>query len=477
MGVKQENVKWLDHIDASSQGLRGIASVLVVITHINRAFNEQLFLPTTEEGAAPQFLQYPIVRVFVQGRTTIPIFSLVTGYVCALKPIRQFLAGDQDKALTGITKSAFRRIPRLVLPSWLATIIIWTFTELGGFLLTKHVSSFWLIYTSPNQLPIGTAIMKLLRTMGSTFTTGVNDYDGHQWTLLPLLKGAYLVFSMLYATAYMKSRYRMMAELAMVGYFWAANDRKPAIKASALYTDLSPATFGVLFSFGAFLAEISQTPTHVEWLSTHKWPGRFLSPFLLILGLLSASFPEDHAEWVLWSNFMLKLSDYMLLPENGNVPTFYSGLGVILIASSIHFSKPLKTVLSLKYFLWAGKNSFAVYLIHGTLIRSVLSWMMFGVINPTSTFNEDGTETMGPNLERPHNLRWYLWLPIWFAGLYWLANLWTNYVDPACAKITAALERKMFEQDDGMNIPLSSIPVSRVPDPVAPLSSEPLLPQ
>lgn len=150
---------------------------------------------------------------------------MVTGYVCALKPIRLYANGNQERALVSITKSAFRRIPRLVLPASIATTLIWIICQLGGFEVTKHVQSWWLIYTSPNKLPLGPAIANLGLNLITTWVREWNVYEPNQWTLLPLLKGAFLVYMMLFATAYMKPRYRMVVEMALFVYYYIANDR------------------------------------------------------------------------------------------------------------------------------------------------------------------------------------------------------------------------------------------------------------
>ncbi|TGO81169.1 hypothetical protein BPOR_1302g00010 [Botrytis porri] len=100
MSVKTENVKWVD-------GLRGIASLLVVATHIARAFDPDLFLASSGEGIRPRLLQLPILRILPQGRIGVTIFSLVTGYVCALKPIRQCRAGNPTACFNTISRSAF----------------------------------------------------------------------------------------------------------------------------------------------------------------------------------------------------------------------------------------------------------------------------------------------------------------------------------------------------------------------------------
>lgn len=209
------------------QGLRGIASLLVVFTHIARAFDEDLFRPTSAEGAAPRIWQWPFIRILFQGRIGVTIFSLVTGYVCALKPIRQIRSGHPEQAFGSIARSAFRRVPRLILPTTMATALIWFFTQFGVFEVANRATGWWLNYTSPNITPyVGNAVKELLMNIITTWTKSWNIYDNNQWTLLPLLKGSMLVYIMLIATAYCKSKYRMLIELALFVYYYVGNDCK-----------------------------------------------------------------------------------------------------------------------------------------------------------------------------------------------------------------------------------------------------------
>jgi hypothetical protein len=145
-----------------------------------------------------------------------------------LKPIRQCAAGQQDAAFSGIAKSAFRRIPRLFLPTSIATIIIWFICQFGVFEVANRVEGWWLNYTSPNITPyIGKAVKMLIMNMVTTWTREWNVYDNNQWTLFGLLKGAFLVYVMLFATAYVKPRYRMMVEMALFVYYYICNDCMP----------------------------------------------------------------------------------------------------------------------------------------------------------------------------------------------------------------------------------------------------------
>ncbi len=172
--------------------------------------------------------------MLVQGRIGVSIFSLITGYVCALRPIRQFAAGNHDAAFRGIAKSAFRRIPRLLLPTSIVTILIWFICQSGGFKIANIAEGSWLKYTTPNITPymgklvpyIGRAVKKLLVNLITTWTHSRNAYEDSQWTLFSQLRGAYLVYTMLFATAYMKPRYRMMVEIGLFVYYYISKDRR-----------------------------------------------------------------------------------------------------------------------------------------------------------------------------------------------------------------------------------------------------------
>jgi len=147
--------------------------------------------------------------------------------VCALKPIRLYRQGNQEAAFTSISKSALRRVPRLVLPTALITCIIWLLAQLGAFIVANRTDSWWIGWTSPTMIPyLGASVKNLMYNIITTWTKATNKYDGNQWTLFPLLKGSMEVYVFLMAMAYVQPRYRMMASLGMWVYFYIGGDCK-----------------------------------------------------------------------------------------------------------------------------------------------------------------------------------------------------------------------------------------------------------
>lgn len=153
------------------------------------------------------------------------IFAFVTGYVCALKPIRLCRQGNQEAALAGISKSALRRIPRLVLPAAAATAVSWCLAEMGLYAMAKHQDSWWIDVQSSKRIAgVGRAVGNLVYNIVTTWTRSTNEYDNYQWTLLPLLRGSIYVYAFMVATAYVRPRYRMMASFGLWVYFYCSSD-------------------------------------------------------------------------------------------------------------------------------------------------------------------------------------------------------------------------------------------------------------
>jgi hypothetical protein len=207
------------------QGLRGIASILVITTHLARAWDYTLFWPKdTIDAPGARLLQLPILRVPFQGRVGVPIFAVLTGFVCAYQPLKlAYHQGDVPAALLSVARSAFRRPPRLVLPASIATFISFVLTCLGSYRTATRCDSFWVRFDAPNQEEtFMKELRRMFRALLSTWTDTDNPYDRHQWAMRPLLIGAFQVYICLSATSGMRFRYRILVHL-LLWVYWILN--------------------------------------------------------------------------------------------------------------------------------------------------------------------------------------------------------------------------------------------------------------
>lgn len=209
----------------NNQGLRGVASVLVVTAHISRALAPHLLSPAMSEKLPPMLFQLPFIRCLVMGRASVAAFALLSGYVNSLGPIKKARAGNLEGALSGIAKSAFRRTGRFVIPAVLATTLSWLACQFGAYNVARAASSNWIRDTSPEASPsFALALYDLFSSVGRTWLDGANQYDKIQWTLTFLLKGSMETYLTLFATIYVKPRWRMLILIGLYYFKWKLGD-------------------------------------------------------------------------------------------------------------------------------------------------------------------------------------------------------------------------------------------------------------
>jgi peptidoglycan/LPS O-acetylase OafA/YrhL len=439
------------------QGLRGIASFMVVMTHLARAWDYDLFSPRDNPDVPPRIMQQMVLRIPWQGRIGVTVFAFLTGYVCALKPMKQTRAGDIDGAFTTVAKSAFRRPPRLVFPATIAMCISWTLAQFGAYTVGNRCDSSWTRDASPDlEDALWKEVVRLFKNFFVVWTnTDYNVhmvYDEHQWALLPLLKCSMLIFIVSFATILCKYRWRFFICILLVIYF----HQDP---------QLDRETFQIQALYGMILSDLSYEHGYKSFLQSEiwRWPRRILAWGLLAGGLYVCSYPGEHPEWAGWSQRMFDMATY-IFPLGSNYGKRWTAVGIDMIITSIFLTHWSKEFLSSPLLLWLGKQSFAVYLLHGTLLRTVLVWMIYGITGQPWAWTTDVAGNPVPPEWLPRRAPWVfaVSIPCWLALLYTCASLWTNHVDPFCARLTQRIENTFFEDNaekDPHLIPMSSRPM------------------
>jgi Acyltransferase family len=173
MSRSRREVEWADvwlplmcGADTNNQGIRGIASLFIVTSHLVRAYIPNYLSPADDYNETPHLFQRPFLRLIAAGPFWTSIFFLLSGYVCAFKPIRLANAGQADEARRVIASSAFRRVFRIGVPATILTFIAWTLCQMGIFRLVGPYEFWadWLPNTTPRYVPgFIPAIRALLR--------------------------------------------------------------------------------------------------------------------------------------------------------------------------------------------------------------------------------------------------------------------------------------------------------------------------
>lgn len=195
------------------------------------------------------------------------------------------------------------------------------------------------------------------------------------------------------------------------------------------------------------LAELTLDTDVQNFAVQHYYARRLVSTGLIILGLFFMSYPEENPSWARWSQNLLTLGNY-IFPKDSEYARYYPGLGVNLLTLGVMFNDTAKKILSTPFLCWMGKLSFPIYLLHAPLIRTVLTWVLFGASMRPDQGKDDKGNQLPPGW-LPIANRWVvvLALPLFYVFLYRVANLWAQHVDPFCGRVTNWFEELVFRDD------------------------------
>ncbi|KAK2813620.1 hypothetical protein FQN50_000015 [Emmonsiellopsis sp. PD_5] len=418
---RKRDDNWID-------GLRGIASFIVVTGHICTAFAPYLHSPSTSKEGWPLLFQLPILRLCVGGRAAVCIFFLVTGCVNSLNPIKNSQAGNTETALTNLARSTFTRSGRLLFPTDIAAIVAWSFCQLGFFNMARRADSPWVRMVTREQ---GPTAWEALKGLGNNLTffwnSGSPTYDPVHWTIVYFLTGSMRIYLTLLATTLVKSRWRVAIVLFLYIFAWCTSDY----------------IVGININSGILLAQLQAT---FGSRATSTLP-RPLPALLVLIGLIICSFPQDNHDWMTWSFTMRKIM-LSLTPASAEkfIGRYWVNLGGTILMTGIFFSRTARKILTLPLFNFLGRVSFPIYLLHDTLIRSVLVWMVYG--ESAAKFTGDSLVDEAGNfiqLKAAGRGTFLFAIPAFYALLYTVAHFWMKYVDPQCARLVNWMREGMFK--------------------------------
>ncbi|KAJ5953611.1 hypothetical protein N7454_000507, partial [Penicillium verhagenii] len=388
-----------------TQGLRGIASLTVVTYHLCSAFANWLNSPAIREGGEVFILQQPFLRLVVGARN-----------------------GDQRGVLTKLSRNIIIRAGRLVIPTNIAILMVWLVCQLNGFQVASQVDASWIRVVAAAPGPtFRDAIGGLFRNCVLFWTGGISPYDPTYWTIPFFLKGSMLVYLTLMATTLTTTRFTKFLLISLYCFAWMTN--KPLVEMT---------TYA-----GMFLAELnadygSQAP------SIMPAPISFV---MILSGLFLASIPDENVAWAPWSQTLDSIAQYVV-PAGGEVNRYINSFGTTLFVYGMFFSRDGRRLLSHPLMNFLGRISFPIYLIHDTLIRTVLSWFVYRQSIFEKGLYPSDEEGNPMYFERGGTSTFVVAIPLFYMVLVYTAYLWTLYVDPICEKLVSWLGKKAFGEDE-----------------------------
>lgn len=211
-------------------------------------------------------------------------------------------------------------------------------------------------------------------------------------------------------------------------------------------TNLSAAFVGLCCFSGVLLAELSLS-TFPARISTYS---HLVAPPLTLLSLMLMSYTNHNQEGRPWSAALHAFgSQYLPKDGEGGLDRIYGTIGGSLLVISIIFSPHARLMLSQKALKWIGKVSFAIYLLHGTMLRTVFAWTL-SVGQAKKEFVETVNDGLTISAERypvPGAFQCVVATIVCVLAVLVVSCMWSNKVEPALARTTKHLQHLATGRD------------------------------
>ncbi|KAJ5638294.1 hypothetical protein N7490_008173 [Penicillium lividum] len=172
---------------------------------------------------------------------------------------------------------------------------------------------------------------------------------------------------------------------------------------------------------------------------------------MIFSGLFLASFPDDNVAWAPWSRALDSIA-HNIIPVGGEtlLEPRYSSTGcssLVMVVYGMFFSRVGRRLLSHPFMNFLGRISFPIYLLRDTLIRTVLSWVIYRKFifeKGLHPLDEEGKPML---FDRGGFMKFAIAIPSFYILLVWVAYQWTVHVDSICEKVITWLGKKAFGED------------------------------
>ena len=326
------------------EGLRGVACLMVVLSHICLTFYPYLVSSGGRysrgyEGTIGRIFEgfifdSPLTFVF-SGQYAVFVFFVLSGYILTE------VANRPEKKLERIAKMSLKRYPRLMIPALFSTIFVYYLFEYTA--VSSSLVSNWINEFGQFDKSLSTAIYS--GAIDAFFVSGSSNYNWVLWTMQIELIGSIIIFFCCINISFINIRALPLFIVLVIFILFFLN-----------ILGAVPSVGLIAFIVGYYFSRIGLPVSNN------------LGVLLFVIGLYLAG---AHNDSISYSFIQSLLGGKMSLVLN-----FFSG---IFIVYSIIFNKRLHYLFSNYIFVFLGKVSFSVYVIHLPII-AVFGVGLFEVI-------------------------------------------------------------------------------------------------
>lgn len=318
-------------------GLKGIGCTMVFLTHFVFAFYYGMYHYEPRSCHLPGNLDIVIgkspLNLLFNGNTAVRLFLVLSGYLLCRS---FFLTGEKGRLLAGAKKRYLRLMPPVLVVNTAVLVLM----RLGWYQNAQVAilagSEEW--FAGFNAFAPSLWGM-LKESLFGCYLFGTNDYNGVLWTLQMLFLGAYLIYAVAFVAGGRSWRYLLYGAVAVL----------------LVRTDF----------LSMFLGYVLCDFMHTDW----KWKNaccksKILNGCLAIAGLYLMSYPSAGFgyEGTIWGILPFVFVNY------------YHILGVLCFVFAVLNLEVLQRFFSRNVFLYLGRISYSLYLIHFPVTATFGTW-------------------------------------------------------------------------------------------------------
>ncbi len=334
------------------EGIRGVASVLVVFCHmIATFFVDYTSTISNALGKYPNEVKKIILYFlssFVDGNLSVHVFWILSAYVITIK-----LFKSEKLAEDTLIQYTAKRYFRLLIPCFCS--VIFAYLLLANNLiynldlankLGKGYSDGWLALSYNFKPNLFLAIKSALLDTFFDYNP-MTTYNNVLWSISIELYGSFLLFGLFGITGKTDKRHLLYVGLLIILIF--------AHKGWLL-----------CFFLGFILSDYKFSGSKANYYNLIHKLSSFLDKFSLISILLLLMF---------WVFGKILLSRFYVHYE------IHNALISFIVLFLISETEALRNFFSLPFFVWLGRVSFGIYLLHIPILFSISSWLFMKLDN------------------------------------------------------------------------------------------------
>ncbi|KAH7017196.1 acyltransferase family-domain-containing protein [Ilyonectria destructans] len=421
-------------------GMRGMAALFVFHCH----YSYSTFAIANGwgfNGGHYEIVRLPFIKLFYAGPAAVCVFFVISGYALSYRPIKNIRSGNVKDFSTGLSSMVFRRAIRLFLPTTISTFMVVCLIRMGVFEWTRAFAmnpTYLRKVREVHPKMLSTAHEQWVQWAGAIFGGfkvfswehygGFRIYDAHLWTIPVEFRCSLYLFLVILGTARLRTQYRFLT-LAVVTYVTYYNSRWEFL----------------LFLSGMALVEwdhirgahipppaLPSEEREKESKPAHSTTKLVFWNLVAIIGLYFLSQPDSGGSktpgWVYLTS---------LIPEWWAHEGFryWQGFGAAVFVLGVGHSAWWQRVFNSSIAQYFGKISYALYLMHGPVLKVIgMHWMKWawGV-----TGIEGEWYTAG----------FFLGACFCIPAVIWCADIFWRAVDIPSVKFARWFENKLIKTD------------------------------